>query len=1046
MKEIFEKYIHALQKHRIEEVTEHTYRKELQELLQEIASTEGFDLSILPEPKREKEFGAPDYKIKSTEAIVGYVENKKLSENLDKILESDQLEKYQSLSDNILLTNYIEWIWIKDRNVTERIRLCELSDLKVKSKVKLEKTTIEALYITISKFFEEVPKGIGSPKELAKALANRARYLRDFIHEELVRQETEENEGRLYGLYDTFKSNVFSELEVKEFSDAFSQTLVYGLFIAKLNAGAKTIDLYNAKRYILPAFGLIRELVDFLDVLDHKNYKDAKWIVEEVLSVMNTLDLRSIEENLSYEKTKTTDDYGSESITYKDPYIYFYEEFLAKYDRELRKQKGVYYTPPEVVNIIVRSIEEILQNKFGIDNGYADKERITVLDFATGTGTFIVQILEQLFERLPKDSGKKNLLIKDHVLKNFFGFEYLIAPYSVAHLKLSQFLKDQGYELDYGDKFQVYLTNTLEPLNKQLKISLLPSLSSEVKASQEVKDKPILVITGNPPYSKVSKNNGDWIVNLVNDYKYVDGKHFGERQNWFRDDYVKFIRFAQWKMDNIEEGVVGIITNHTYIDNVTFRGMRQSLLNSFDQIYILDLHGSAKKEEIPPDGQSNNNVFDIEQGVAITFFIKKSGLPKKVFYSEFWGNRKEKYAQCLNNSIDSIAWEEVFPESPYYFFYPRTEEFKDQYYSYLSLKDIFKQFSLPLMTGRDKVTICRSKNEVQELINYFKNHTESEIRKEIPETGKDSRDWKVLNAKKDIVNNNADSIYIKPVRYRLFDTRFTFYTGKSKGFHASPQKSIVSNMLEENIGLLAPRQLSKDTFQHVFCTDQIPEMCTISSATKEQNQLFPLYLYEFNEGLFKKEGDEIEKSENFTSEFREQIDEKLGERYSPEEIFGFIYALLHSPTYREKYIEFLKIEFARIPLISDQKIFEKLSNIGLKLTQLHLLNESPTGVEKSIGQFIGNGNYEVENITYNDPTDDKKGRISINNSQYFDNISKEIWEYKIGGYEVLSKYLKERKGMKLDLNEVEKIEQIAKVIQATIQYQENIDTLTGDWI
>lgn len=595
MEEIFQKYILALQKHRIEEVTEHTYRKELQELLQEVANLEGFNLSILPEPKREKEFGAPDYKIKSTETIIGYVENKKLSENLDKILESDQLEKYQTLSDNILLTNYIEWIWIKDRSITERIRLCELSDLKGKKKVKLQKETLQKLYTTISKFFDQAPEGIGSPKELAKALADRARYLRDFIHEELVRQETEDNEGRLYGLYETFKSNVFSELEVKEFSDAFSQTLVYGLFIAKLNAGTNTIDLYNAKRFILPAFGLIRELVDFLDVLDNKNYKDAKWIVEEVLSVMNTLDLRSIEENLAYEKTKTTDESGSESITYKDPYIYFYEEFLAKYDSELRKQKGVYYTPPEVVNIIVRSIEEILQNKYGIESGYANKEKITVLDFATGTGTFIVQILEQLFERLPKDSGKKNLLIKDHILKNFFGFEYLIAPYSVAHLKLSQYLKDQGYELEGVDKFQVYLTNTLEPLSKQLKISLLPSLSNEVKASQEVKDKPILVITGNPPYSKVSKNNGDWIVNLVNDYKYVDGEHFGERQNWFRDDYVKFIRFAQWKMDNIDEGVVGIITNHTYIDNVTFRGMRQSLLNSFDQIYILDLHGSAKK-------------------------------------------------------------------------------------------------------------------------------------------------------------------------------------------------------------------------------------------------------------------------------------------------------------------------------------------------------------------------------------------------------------------------------------------------------------------
>ncbi|MDZ7649809.1 MAG: N-6 DNA methylase [Cytophagales bacterium] len=482
--------------------------------------------------------------------------------------------------------------------------------------------------------------------------------------DELQRQGKEHNEGRLYQLFETFRSFVFHELTIEEFADAFAQNLAYGLFLAKLNADTQSVNLYNAKKFIPSSFELIRELVNFLDELDNDEYRETRWIVEEVLTIMNNLDLPAIHESLSFTKKKKNKD--TDDITIKDPYVYFYEDFLASYDKKLRKSKGVYYTPPPVVNFIVRSIDDILKRSFKIKEGLADRSKVTLLDFATGTGTFLVEVLQQIFENLPKDSGKKNLLIKEHVLKNIFGFEYLIAPYTIAHLKLSQFLKDNDYELKPKERLQIFLTNTLAPIDTQTKIPLLPALTEESKQAQDVKDKPILVITGNPPYSKKSKNNDPWIVNLVNSYKIVDGKRSKEKQSWFRDDYIKFIRFAQDKMDKVDEGIVGVITNHSFLNNITMPGMRQSLLNSFDQIYIVNLNGSAKQEGKLPDGIiKDENVFDIEQGVSISFLIKRKGLSKKVFYTDFWGIRKDKYLTCLEEDFFNLFnGLELEPKSP----------------------------------------------------------------------------------------------------------------------------------------------------------------------------------------------------------------------------------------------------------------------------------------------------------------------------------------------------------------------------------------------
>ncbi len=1029
----FEKYFKALQAHRVDEITEHSHRSNLQQLLESIASPK---TKVLHEPKREGKFGSPDFKITQVESIIGYVENKKIEENLDKILKTGQIKKYQELSDNILITNYIEWIWIKEGKVQQRETLCFLTDIEDKRK-KPDNDKVKAVEKLIKSFFSQAPKEIADAKKLAEALAIRAKLLKDFLLEELQRQEKEHNEGRLFQLFETFVSFVFHELTIEEFADAFAQNLAYGLFLAKLNADTNSINLYNAKKYIPSSFELIRELVNFLDELDNDEYREIKWIVEEVLTIMNNLDLKAIHESLSFSKKKKDKD--SDDITIKDPYVYFYEDFLASYDKDLRKKKGVYYTPPPVVNFIVRSIDEILKKSFKIKDGLADRNKVTVLDFATGTGTFLVEVLQQIFENLPKGSGKKDLLIKEHILRNIFGFEYLIAPYTIAHLNLSQFLKDNDYDLKAKERLQIFLTNTLAPIDLQQKIPLLPALTEESKQAQEVKDKPILVITGNPPYSKKSKNNDPWIVNLVDAYKYVDGKRSKEKQSWFRDDYIKFIRFAQDKMDKVEEGIVGVITNHAFINNVTMPGMRQSLMKTFDQIYIVNLNGSAKQEGKLPDGiTKDENVFDIEQGVAISFFIKRKGLDKKVLYADVWGARHDKYLFCLEESIGSIQWSELTPKSPDYYFIPKDEQHKSEYDTFYSVADIFKIYSLPLMTGNDKITIHFAKQTLEKTLRSFVEKSIEQIKTEF-KIEKDSSNWTVSKAKSDVVNTKANKIYFRNILYRPFDERITFYNGNNNGFHSRPQFKVCKNMLFENIGLLLPRQISKKEFRHVFCTRLIPEMCAISTATKEQNQLFPLYLYP--DATIAHTQQKISREENFTQDFRNYIDKLYGKGKTPEQILGYIYAALHSETYRTKYIEFLTDKFARIPFTNDKRIFEKLSKLGTELIEAHLLEAE---IDSDLGDFIGRGSNIVESISYS--IEKKIGKIHINKTQYFNNVPSDVWEFKIGGYQVVDKFLKERKNRGLTIDEVEKITSIINTIAFSIEQMKKIGNLTKNWV
>jgi len=1123
------KYIKELQSVSIDELTEHSKRFALETLFREVAETvvSKNEIKILHEPKRKDNYGSPDFKIYTESSIIGYVENKKIDENLDKVLKSAQIKKYRKLSPNILLTNYLDFIWIKEDSI-QRETLCYASDLENK-KFKPDKNKIQNVETILTNFFSEAPVGIASAKELALALAVRSKNLKDFLNDDLESQKDIEEKTRLVGLYETFKNYIFNQLTVSEFADAFAQMLVYGLFLAKLNADTKEVTLYNVKRYIPQSFELIRELVGFLDELEEENYKDTRWIIDEVISIMNNLDLPEIQKTLQFSK-KVKDNENIET----DPYIYFYETFLAAYDKNLRKAKGVYYTPPQVVNFIVRSINEVLKSTFQISNGLANPEKVTVLDFATGTGTFIIEILRQIFETIPAQNKQfKEMLIKDHILKNIYGFEYLIAPYTIAHLKLSQFLKENDYKLDTKERFQLFLTNTLEPIADIPPNLYAKTLSAEGKSAQKVKDKPILVITGNPPYSGHSKNTGDWITNLLkgNDiwaktkldyqpnYYEVDGKPLNNRNpKWLQDDYVKFIRFAQYKIDTAGEGVVGIITNHSFLDNPTFIGMRQSLMKSFDQLYFIDLHGNTKKLEKTPEGKPDKNVFDIEQGVAISIFIKKKGLKKGIFHTDFWGSRKHKFDLCLNNSIDSLDFKELKPNKPQYLFIPQNYELKKEYDKFIKLEDIFLVNGVGICSKRDKLVFQDNKEDLLNILNDFKHLSETELRIKY-KLSPDSRDWKINNAKENIEELGIKDKYIKEIIYRPFDEKVTYYTNKSRGFLAYPVYQIFKHLLKDNINLIVSK-INRQVSTNYFFVSNIPTDLHILDTARDATYNFPLWLYSVSEGIFaeidnktnqyvlqeyfKAEQEFIKHKELFTSikkptnyqidtyeehkatfdilkrkfekeiknsvidnqekklnkiienksanispSFLKRLKEKYNREFLPEQVLGYVYAIMQNPAYQNKYKEFFKTTFPKIPLCAENKTFEKLSELGLELIEYQLLNKIPQGAEyKDLGIYSGDGDNIVVKPEHKKVKIDNKieERLYFNKTQYFNNVPEKVYEFYIGGYQVLNKYLKSRKGKELNMKEVLKIAKIVKVLSFTIKQMKTIDNETNGWI
>lgn len=1022
MTQAFETYLGKLRETDKRDQTEHTSRSALERLLEAFAA-KGRNIKVQHEPRRFEDKGSPDFRITQKGMILGYVEVKALGANLDKVLKSEQIKKYLTLSQNIILTDYLHFILIGPKGAVKmRGSLAFETDLESRT-FRIKPENADDVGKILDQFFTAVPEGIGKSDQLAMALATRSKLLRDFLGEELVRQQNAHEQGKLWGLYGELKNQVFHELTLKEFSDAFAQMLAYGLFMAKLNvendvkkADQKVVTLANAREFIPASFQLIRELVDFLGELDKPEYVEVKWVVEEVLSIVNGLDLAAISDNLSFKQRKSisrkvrAQDEEEHRLFERDPFIYFYEDYLKAFDKDTRKGRGVYYTPPPIVNFIVRAVDDILKDKFEIADGLADHRRVTVLDFACGTGTFLLEVMNQIFENIGgADKRVAKDIVHEHILKNIYGFEYLIAPYTIAHLKLSQFLKDKGHPLKDKERLQVYLTNTLEPIAPQKNL-LLPEVTKEVEAAQAVKDKPILVIVGNPPYSAKSKNNGPWVKQSVKPYEFVDGSHFGERKHWLNDDYVKFIRFAQQKVEARGEGIFGFIANRWWLENVTFRGMRQSLLTTFDQVHVLDLGGEA-------GGEDDENVFDITKGVAVAILVKRVGMQKGIFSHTTKGSRIAKYRQSSSESLKTLDWKSLSPNSPNYFLVPMSEKGRAAYEQFISVKDIFSVGSTGILTANDPFAIAPSTTEALRRTSLLadKNRRPA-LLAEFPKWSE--RLEALRDADYYFEQHPINPAFAREVLYRPFDTQ-AYYDSNATVFRR--REKVMRHMQAENVGLIVCRLTKGGPWQHCLVSGLATDDSTVSDRSKERGYLFPLSLV-----------DQDKNTENLSPDFRSDLDTRYSHHYEPEEILGYIYAILHAPGYRRRYAEFLRIDFPRIPFCETKPQFDALSKLGWELVQAHLLKKLP---RQNLAEIQGKGASVVEAVRYSP----QEKAIYINPDCAFAPVPEEVWNFHIGGYQVLDKYLKSRKGRTLSLDEIRHVSKVADSLAFTIAQMQRID-------
>ena len=1024
-------YMHTIEKELTAgNATEHTHRPALKTLV------EGLSKGVIAtnEPQRT-ECGAPDFLVTKGAFQVGYIEAKDVGKSLDEAEKSEQLKRYRDSLPNLILTDYLEFRWYVDGDL--RCPSARLGTLTKDGKIKRNNAGVQAVAELLNEFLAHKAEAVGTPKELAKRMARLAHRLRDLVTSAFQKKL---NLPSLGNLYKAFCDTLVPDLTAEQFADMYAQTIAYGLFAARCNSPNGTKFTRQYARDMVPKTNpLLRNIFDHIAGAGLPEIIAPE--VDDVAQLLAQADMASV-----------LKDFGKRTAK-EDPVVHFYETFLAEYDPKVREMRGVYYTPEPVVSYIVRSIDHLLKTRFNKLQGLADEETL-ILDPAVGTATFLYLVMNEIYESMlsQKQKGMWNDYVADKLLPRIFGFELLMAPYAVAHLKLGLLLQETGYQFKSDQRLGIYLTNTLEEAIKHSEVLFAQWISEEANAAAQIKkEKPIMVVLGNPPYSGHSANKGPWARQLVEKYKTVDGKPLGEKNpKWLQDDYVKFLAFGQWRIELSGQGILGFITNHAYLDNPTFRGMRQSLMNSFTDIYVLNLHGNVKKKEVAPDGGKDENVFDIQQGVAISLFVKEAGKvgTGKVHYSELWGLRDGKYRSLLETDIATTLWAKLKPSSPFYLFVPVQRNLLSEYEKSWKVTDIFPINSVGIVTARDELTIRWSKEEVEAVIHNFASLPPEEARDKY-QLGNDVRDWKVALAQKDLKDTGLKTDMIVPILYRPFDIRYTYYTGHSRGFHCMPRPEVMRHMLAgKNLGLITVRQVAEGVFDHAFVSPSIVES-RITLSNKGIGFLFPLYLYPAEGEMQFKEG----RRPNLSPEFIKAVSEKLGlkfiddgkgdleQTFGPEDIFNYAYAVLHSPTYRSRYAEFLRIDFPRLPLTSNKPLFKKLAEKGAELVSLHLLEAPSLEQMRTQIKFDVSGSNAVDKVTY----DETGGRVYINKQQYFEGVAPEVWEFHIGGYQVCQKWLKDRKGRTLTYDERVHYQKIIIAIKETIRLMAEIDQLIPGW-
>lgn len=1050
--------------------TEHSFRGDLQSLVESII---GSDYMVINEPKRQT-CGAPDYIIEKNSIPIGFIEAKDIGdtdlEGKKKTGNKEQFDRYKASLNNIVFTNYLDFYFYQESELVAQVSIAEISENQIKA-LPENFSMFENL---IKNFSIYLGQTIKSPQKLAKMMANKAKLLAEILEKAVTNDEDTQEDSTLKAHFEGFKQILIHDITPKGFADVYAQTIAYGMFAARLHDSTlKTFSRQEAAELIPKSNPFLRKLFGYIagpDIDDR-----IKWIVDSLADIFLHCNVEEI--------LKT---YGR-STRMNNPIIHFYETFLSEYDAKLRKARGVWYTPEPVVDFIVRAVDEVLKTDFGLASGLADTAKTTIkiknpttdrrhkdgyittdkevhkvqiLDPATGTGTFLSHVIKHIYQDFEGMQGIWSNYVEKDLIPRLNGFELLMASYAMAHLQLNLLLSETGYKPQGNtqQRLKVYLTNSLEESHPDTGTLFANWLSAEANEANHIKrDTPVMCIIGNPPYSGESANKGDWIMNLMEDYKKEPGgkEKLNERNpKWINDDYVKFLRYGQHFIEKNGSGVLAFINPHGFLDNPTFRGMRWNLLKTYDKIYTIDLHGNAKKKETAPDGSIDQNVFDIMQGVSINIFVKtgekKSSELAKVFHYDLYGKREEKYNFLTENGLNTVKFTQLANKAPNYFMVKKDFDAEKKYLKGFSISELFTTNSVGIVTARDSFTIHKTKDQLEKTIDKFLSLDDESARNHF-KLGKDVRDWQVNYARKDLSQYYPDKGSMVKVAYRIFDDKWTFYTGRSKGFHCYPRNEVMSNFLNtSNLGLALCKQFkSGNDYQHVFITNKIIESSFVSNKTSEITSVFPLYVYrECEEELFKnklvskpnlnleivnKIASKIDA--NFLSNrFSEVMDDpaKYKRNFSPTNLLDYIYSILYSSKYRNIYVEFLKIDFPRIPYPKDKDTFWKLVALGEKLRQLHLMDDSSL---KLITQYPEGGDNIVEQVVYKD------GNVYINDEQYFANVPEVAWNFYIGGYQPAQKWLKDRKGQALQFEDIKHYQKIIATLQKTSEIMAEIDQI-----
>ncbi len=1016
--------------------TEHSYRATLQNLLSSISD----DVTALNEPKKI-ECGAPDFIVSQGDIVIGHVEAKDIPVGIRGLKGSNkaQQERYRAALPNLIYTNCLDWDFYRDGELTASVRIADLTP-GIQPKPD-QYTTLENL---LRDFVAQRPQTITSPRELAERMAGKAILIKDVLQNTLA-DDAEE----LVGQYEAFRENLIHNIEAEDFADIYAETIAYGMFAARLHdTSLDTFSRQEALELLPKSNPFLRSLFSYIAGYDLDDR--IAWIIDDLARVFQACDVAKLME-------------GFGKLTGRnDPFLHFYETFLAAYNPDKRKARGVWYTPEPVVNFIVRAVDEVLQTEFSLPDGLADTSKVTIdwdtgktdrkgkpvaikkdvhrvqiLDPATGTGTFLAEVIKQIAPKIQDIAPAMwSKYIEDDLIPRLHGFELLMASYAMCHMKLDMILTELGYKpTGNPPRLSVYLTNSLEegePANQTLPFTQW--LSREAKGANTIKrDMPIMCVIGNPPYSGISQNMGDWISNLIEDYKYVDGKHFGERKHSLHDDYVKFIRLSESLIAKNGEGILGFITNHGYLDNPTFRGMRWHLMQTFDKIHVVDLHGNSKHGEISPNGIKDENVFDIQQGVSIVIAIKKKPQPQirnsEVTFSELWGSCELKYERLQSLNRISISSEKLNPSEPYFTFNGKGVSAPPAYQNGFSIVEIFPLNTTGIQTSRDPVAVGESNAEIQERISEICDEsisTETIRRKFFSQTSKkfpagDTRDWK-LDAERQRIPCGNILDYIVPYAFRPFDNR---KVALHPALVSWPRMDVSKHMLHPNISLITARS-NKKGVNHFYCSTYVSDVKCGEATT---GSIFaPLYLYPDEQDL-----DQTQRV-NFDPKLYKKI-QKLAdhpEDGKPDEmqVFDYIYGVLHCPAYRDTYAEFLKIDFPRIPWPTTPDEFWDVSAKGAELRKLHLME--PASIGATPYPFTGDGDNEVGKFRFED------GCVWINDSQYFADAPAVSWDFYIGGYQPAQKWLKYRKGRVLSFEDVKHYQSILKILSETDQIMKTI--------